>query len=81
MSEIVMYGTDWCADCHRSRRFLDSRRVPYRYVDLEERPDLLDEVVSRNDGMHVVPTIVFPDGDHLSEPSDTELARRLGLDI
>ncbi len=34
----------------------------------------------RNDGKNIIPTIVFPDGSHLSEPSNEELAKKLGLE-
>ena len=34
-----------------------------------------------NDGKRIIPTIVFPDGSLLVEPSDAELARKLGLQL
>mgnify|MGYP003694746287 CR=1 FL=1 len=34
----------------------------------------------RNDGNNIIPTIVFPDGSHLSEPSNEELAEKIGLE-
>ncbi len=76
---IVMYGADWCGDCRRSRAFLERRRIPFTYVDLEERPDQMAEVVRRNDGMRSIPVIVFDDGSHLTEPSNDALAAKLGL--
>ncbi len=50
-------------------------------MDLESNPDALEEVLSRNDGRRVIPTIVFPDGSHLTEPSNAELASFLGMEI
>ncbi len=76
---IVMYGADWCGDCRRSKTFLERRGVPFTYVDLEERPDQIDEVIRRNDGMRSIPVIVFDDGSHLTEPSNDALAAKLGL--
>jgi mycoredoxin len=76
---IVMYGADWCGDCRRSKTFLEHRGVPFTYVDLEERPDQMDEVIRRNDGMRSIPVIVFDDGSHLTEPSNDALAAKLGL--
>ena len=76
---IVMYGADWCGDCRRSRAFLKSRGVPFTYVDLEEQPDQMQEVIARNDGMHSIPVIVFDDGSHLTEPSNDALAAKLGI--
>ena len=36
-------------------------------------------VQDRNDGKNIIPTIVFPDGSHLAEPTNEELAQKLGL--
>jgi thioredoxin reductase (NADPH) len=76
---IVLYGATWCPDCRRSKAFLAEQRIPYEYVDLEERPEEIATVLALNDGKQIIPTIVFPDGGHLAEPSNEELAERLGL--
>ena len=76
---IVMYGADWCGDCRRSKAFLEGNDVPFTYVDLEERPDEMHEVIRRNDGMRSIPVIVFDDGSHLTEPTNDALAAKLGL--
>lgn len=76
---IVMYGADWCGDCRRSKAFLERRGVSFTYVDLEERPDEMHEVIRRNDGLRSIPVIVFDDGSHLTEPTNDALAAKLGL--
>ena len=77
--EIVVYGANWCPDCRRAKEFLGSHRIAYRWVDLEQNPELVAEVEGRNNGKRVIPTIVFPDGTFVTEPSNDELADRLGL--
>lgn len=79
MSEITLYGAEWCADCRRSKSLLNDRGVEYTYVDLEAQPDAVEVVLERNEGRRVIPTIVFSDGTHLAEPSDRELLERLGF--
>jgi thioredoxin reductase (NADPH) len=79
MSQIILYGATWCPDCRRSKKFLQEQRVPFTWVDLETQPEQVAEVERRNGGKRIIPTIVFPDGTHLAEPSDAELADRLGL--
>ncbi len=76
-SGIVVYGTEWCPDCTRSCRVLEERQVPYRWVDIDEDPDGLAFVMKVNRGLRSVPTIVFPDGGVLVEPSDEQLAEKL----
>jgi thioredoxin reductase (NADPH) len=76
---LVVYGASWCPDCRRAKQFLASHRVPYEWIDLEEFPEKTAEVEARNDGKRIIPTIVFPDGTFLAEPSNDELADRIGL--
>lgn len=79
VDEITLYGALWCPDCRRSKAFLTEQRVPFRYVDLEKHPEAVATVHEYNDGKQIIPTIVFPDGSVLVEPSDEELADKLGL--
>lgn len=76
-SDIVMYGAQWCGDCRRSKRLLDELGVAYRYVDVEANPDEIETVKAYNDGAQSIPVIVFPDGSHLTEPSDPALKDKL----
>ncbi len=80
MAEIQVYGASWCGDCRRAKRFLGDQRVPYEWHDIEQEPELLELIKEKNDGKDIIPTIVFPDGSHLAEPTNEELADKLGLD-
>jgi thioredoxin reductase (NADPH) len=79
VDDIVIYGASWCPDCRRAKKFLADQRIPYEWHDLENEPELATEVQSRNGGNNIIPTLVFPDGSHLSEPSNEELAEKLGI--
>lgn len=81
MREILFYGAEWCGDCRRSKTFLEKHKIAYTYIDLEENPALIAEVVRRNDGMRSIPAIVFPDGSHLTEPTDRELGAKLDISV
>ena len=74
---IVMYGTTWCPDCTRSKRYLDQHGVSYTWIDIEKDKAARDYVVQVNHGRRSVPTIVFPDGSVLVEPSDVELGKKI----
>jgi mycoredoxin len=76
---IFMYTTDWRGDCRRAKRFLNERHVPYENVNIEQVPEALEIVKSLNHGNRSVPTIVFPDGAILVEPSNMQLAEKLGI--
>ncbi len=77
--EITLYGATWCPDCRRSKAFLVEQRIPYTYVDLEDHPEATEIVENYNSGKRIIPTIVFADGSILTEPSNEELAEKLGL--
>ena len=78
MSEqITMYGAEWCGDCRRSKRFLDSNNINYNYIDVEADQSASDKVIEINGGMRSIPVILFSDGTHLTEPSDKDLQAKL----
>jgi len=76
---IVMYGTTWCPDCKRAKRFLGQQRIQYDWVDVEQDPQAMRLIEEINQGKQVVPTIVFSDGSALAEPSNADLAEKLGI--
>ncbi len=75
--DIVMYSTGWCSDCRRAKRVFAALNVPYREVDIEEDEESAELVTRINRGAQSVPTIVFPDGSVLVEPSNTVLEAKL----
>ena len=77
---IKVYGASWCPDCRRAKRFLGDQRISFEWHDIEVDPDGVRTVQERNNGNNVIPTIIFPDGSHLAEPSNEELAERIGLE-
>jgi len=77
---IRVYGASWCPDCRRAKRFLGDQRVPFEWHDIEVDPDGVRIVQERNNGNNIIPTIIFPDDSHLAEPSNEELAEKIGLE-
>lgn len=77
--KITMYSTSWCGDCRRSKRLLDSHGVPYEEINIEQTPAAVQEVMRLNNGRRSVPTIVIEGGPTLTEPSDRELAKAVGI--
>ena len=72
-----MYSADWCGDCVRSKRLLDSLQVRYEIIDVESVPGASEKVIEINGGKRSIPVILFPDGTHLTEPSDIDLKAKL----
>jgi glutaredoxin-like protein len=78
-NEIIMYGTVWCGDSRRARRFMDENHISYKWVDIDNDLEARKYVERINNGYRSVPTIIFPDGSKLVEPSIGQLAEKLGL--
>ncbi|MBI3163659.1 MAG: FAD-dependent oxidoreductase [Chloroflexi bacterium] len=76
---ITLYGTGWCQDCKRSKQFFGEQRVSYHYVDIDNDAEAMTFVEKTNKGSRSIPTIVFPDGTVLVEPSNAQLAEKLGM--
>ena len=77
MAAVTMYGADWCGDCRRSKAYLDSHNVEYNYIDVEADESASDKVIEINGGQRSIPVILFPDGTHMTEPSDKDLEAKL----
>lgn len=78
-SSIIVYGATWCPDCKRAKKFFGEQRIQYTNVDIDEDPQGLAFVEKINESRRVIPTIVFPDGKVLVEPSNAQLAQKLGI--
>ena len=76
MGTVTIYGADWCGDCRRAKRWFIRNDVPYSWIDLVERPDEIENVIRLNGGRRRIPVVVFPDGMHLTEPTDADLDAR-----
>jgi glutaredoxin-like protein len=75
-SSITMFGADWCRDCVRTKRQLDSLGIQYTYVDLMADPAAAD--VARDiSGRTSIPVVVYPDATHHVEPSNADVEAKL----
>ena len=72
-SQIVMYTTEYCSDCYRAKAFFEANGIKYLRVGLESNEEATEFVINVNHGNRSVPTIIFPDGAILVEPSWKEL--------
>jgi glutaredoxin-like protein len=76
-AEIKVYGTTWCPDCVRAKKVLDRHSVAYSWIDISDNAEARACIEKINHGSRSVPTIVFPDGSVLVEPSNAALEAKL----
>ncbi|HEY6737680.1 MAG TPA: mycoredoxin [Actinopolymorphaceae bacterium] len=76
-STITMYSTPWCGYCKRLEGQLRRAGIAYTKVDIEEQPEAAELVAKINGGNKTVPTVVFPDGSALTNPSLAQVQAKL----
>ena len=79
--KITVYGTIWCGDCYRTRKYLDKNGIPYEWVNIDHNKDAEAFVIKVNHGNRSVPTLIFENGAILVEPTNQELAKMLGIGL
>jgi mycoredoxin len=77
MVAIKVYGADWCGDCIRAKRLLETRGAEYEWIDVDVQAGAAQEAVQLANGRKNIPVIVLPDGTVLVEPTDPELDQAL----
>ena len=78
MAEVTYYGAEWCSDCRRSKKLMDTLGVAYLEQNVEESAEMAAKAEAIA-GRKNIPVIVFEDGVHLVEPSDADLYAELKI--
>lgn len=74
---IVLYGHPSCANIGPIRGLLAQSKVRFDYIDIHQDAAAAARVREINNGHESVPTLVFPDGSTLTEPTVGELQSKL----
>lgn len=77
MSAFTMYSTPWCGYCHRLKGQLSRAGIEFTEIDIEQVPGAAEIVEKINNGNQTVPTVVFPDGTAMTNPSLAQVAEKL----
>jgi mycoredoxin len=72
-----MYSTSWCGYCRRLKSQLERDGIAYVEVDIEETPDAAEFVERINGGNRTVPTVHFPNGAALTNPTLAEIKHQI----
>src|ERR1700749_1154409 len=76
--EIKVGGHRWSPRCSEVREFLARNQVPYRWYNSDE-PEAERLLGAAHADRLALPGVITPNAAPLIEPSDTELASRVGL--
>ena len=75
-NDITVYGADWCGDTVRTLRHLDSKKIEYNYINIDEDEAGEKKVIEFSKGKRRIPMVELASGS-LAVPSDTELDRAM----
>ncbi len=75
--QFTLYSTPWCGYCHRLKGQLEREGIVFSEVDIEQQPEAATVVEIANNGHQTVPTLVFPDGTALTNPSVAQVKAKL----
>ncbi len=78
--EITLYSSNWCAHSLSVERFLDRSEVAIKRIIIDGNETARQELIEINGGYASVPTLIFPDGSKLTEPSFAEIRRKIGFE-
>jgi mycoredoxin len=74
---LTMYTTSWCGFCSRLKAGLQREGIEFHEVNIEVEDGAAEVVMNVNGGNRTVPTLVFPDGTALTNPSVAEVKAQL----
>lgn len=74
---LVMYSTVWCGYCKRLKTAMKASGIAFTEVDIEHDPAAAEFVMSVNGGNQTVPTVKFPDGSALTNPTIADVKAKL----
>lgn len=72
---VTIFYANWCPFCAKLRKNLDRSETPYDLVDAEAEgtEDINEWIKSVNDGNRIVPTVLYSDGTHVTNPPASEV--------
>ena len=77
---VRVLGSRWSPQSYAARDFLSRNQIPYHWIDVEQDASMRDLALSANGGdLARLPVVVLSDGTTLTQPTQAELASRIGL--
>ncbi len=55
-AKVTIYGAEWCPPCHTAKAYLDSKKIAYNYINVDEKPEAGREVAIKT-GWTAIPII------------------------
>ena len=75
--ELIVYTTATCGHCWSLKRWLQGEHIAFREIEIIDDPAAQQFVRAAANGHMSVPTVVFPSGTVLVEPSPAQVRAAL----
>jgi thioredoxin reductase (NADPH) len=76
---IRVVGSRWSPHLHQIKDFLARNQVPYQCLDIEAKPEARQLVTDLGSNPNELPVVIFPDGSYSVQPTNLQLAEKIGL--
>jgi thioredoxin reductase (NADPH) len=77
---VRVVGSRWSPKSYDTRDFLSRNQIPYQWIDVEQDAPMRELALSASGGdLSRLPVVVLTDGTTLTQPSNADLAARIGL--
>lgn len=76
---IQMAGSRWSPKCYELKEFMSRNQIPYKWVDIDKDNSMLELIKTITDYTTKLPIVFFPDGSHSIQPTEQEIAQKVGL--
>lgn len=74
---LTMFSTPWCGYCTRLKAQMEREGIAFSVIDITQDAEAEAFVVEVNRGNATVPTLHFPDGTALTNPSLAQVKEQL----
>lgn len=78
MNEIIIYGTEWCLNCKRTKEFLVENHFSFKFINVDVSSEALTLIESLNNGKKILPILII-DNKSITNPSNHDLLKELGI--
>jgi len=78
---VRLIGHRWSVETFELKDFLARNLVPYRWLDVESNPEARELASQTRLDLTRLPVVILPDGTTLEQPSQQQVAARIGLTV
>ena len=81
IGNLQVIGSRFSPEAHKIRDFLARNCVPFEWLDVDRDPEARRLLGDTDAKSSALPIVVFPDGAKLTQPTNAEIAKKIGLTV